>query len=85
MKSITIHGIDEPVLKLLKTHARNSGESLNMTVKKMLEKSLGVSSSQTQPHRKDFEAFCGVWGNEEKKDFEKSIADFENIEDSEWK
>ena len=40
------------------------------------------SFSETQPHRKDFEALSGAWGKEDKDDFEKSVADFENIEDS---
>jgi len=40
------------------------------------------SSGETQPHRKDFEALSGAWGKEDKDDFEKSVADFENIEDS---
>ena len=42
MKSITIHGIDEPLEKLIKSRAREEGLSINKTLKKLLEQSLGV-------------------------------------------
>jgi hypothetical protein len=85
MKSVTIHGLDDPVFKLLKAKAHDEGESLNKTVKKLLEQSLGVSSAQTQPHRKEFESLCGSWGKEEKERFDRAVSDFEKIDNSEWK
>jgi hypothetical protein len=85
MKSITIHGLDDPIVKLLKTRAHNEGESLNKTVKKLLEQSLGITSAQTQPHRKEFEGLCGAWGKEEKDRFDRAVSDFEKTDESEWK
>jgi hypothetical protein len=85
MKSLTIHGIDDPVIKLIKAKARDEGESLNKTVKKLLEQSLGVKSAATQPHRRDFEGLCGVWSKEDKESFDKAVSDFEKIDESEWK
>jgi hypothetical protein len=85
MKSITIHGLDDPVVKLLKAKAHDEGESLNKTIKKLLERSLGITSTQTQPHRKEFESLCGVWGKEDKERFDKAMLDFEKIDESEWK
>ena len=40
MKSITIHGIDDPLAKLIKSKVRSEGLSVNKTVKKLLEESL---------------------------------------------
>lgn len=85
MKSITIHGLDDPVMRLLKTRAHNEGESLNKTIKKLLEQSLGVKSTQAHPHRGEFEDLCGAWGKEEKARFDKAVSDFEKIDESEWK
>ena len=85
MKSITIHGLDDPTVKLLKAKARNEGESLNKTVRTLLERSLGITSARTQPHRKEFEGLCGVWGKEEKDRFDRAVSDFEKIDESEWK
>ena len=42
MKSITIHGIDDPLAGLIKSRAQSEGLSINKTVKKLLEESLGV-------------------------------------------
>jgi predicted DNA binding CopG/RHH family protein len=42
MKSITIHGIDEPLAKLIKSKAKQEGLSINQTIKNILESSLGV-------------------------------------------
>jgi hypothetical protein len=85
MKSLTIHGIDDPVIKLIKAKAENDGESMNKTIKKLLEQSLGITSGATQPHRKDFEALCGIWKKGDKKSFDSAVSDFEKIDESEWK
>jgi len=85
MKSISIHGIDDPVYRLLKARARSEGRSLNQTVKEILEQSLGVSSASSEPHRRDFEDLCGTWTVQEKNDFDKATEDFEKIDPSEWK
>ena len=42
MKSITIHGVDEPLSELIKSKAQSEGLSINKTIKKILESSLGV-------------------------------------------
>jgi hypothetical protein len=85
MKSISIHGIDDPVYRLLKARAQNEGQSINQTVKAIIERSLGISSSSAEPYRKDFEKMCGTWTVREKEEFDKSTEDFENIDPQEWK
>jgi hypothetical protein len=85
MKSITIRGLDDPLIKLLKAKAHDAGETMNITIRKLLEQSLGIPSSKAQPHRKEFEDLCGVWGKEEKSRFDRAVSDFEKIDASEWK
>jgi plasmid stability protein len=85
MKSISIHGIDDPVYRLLKARAKSEGQSINQTVKSILEQSLGVSSSTCEPHRKEFETMCGTWTVQEKEEFNKATEDFEKIDPEEWK
>jgi hypothetical protein len=85
MKSITIHGLDDPLIELIKTKAKNDRTSLNKTVKALLEQSLGITSYDSQPHRKDFEEFCGIWSDEEKDQFDQAVADFNQIDKDEWK
>jgi hypothetical protein len=85
MKSISIHGIDEPTYRLIKARARAEGRSINQTIKALLEQSLGISSSMHEPHRKEFEGMCGTWSVREKKEFDKAAEYFEKIDPEEWK
>jgi hypothetical protein len=85
MKSISIHGIDDPAYRLLKARARAEGRSINQTVKAILEQSLGISSTASEPHRKEFEDMCGTWTVREKSEFDKATESFEKIDPEEWK
>ena len=71
MKSITIHGIDEPLVKLIKSKAKQEGLSINKTIKKILESSLGVKPKDYLDNISRFEEFCGIWTNTELSEFEK--------------
>ncbi|MGB5615690.1 MAG: hypothetical protein WBM78_02535, partial [Desulfobacterales bacterium] len=57
MKSITIHGIDEPLVKLIKSKAKQEGLSINKTIKKILESSLGVKPKDYLDNISRFEEF----------------------------
>lgn len=46
MKSITIHGLDEPLWAMLKSVADAEGTSLNKTIKRLLEKALGITPGE---------------------------------------
>lgn len=84
MKSITIHGIDEPLAELLKSKAESEGVSMNKTVKKLLEEALGVKPRPDDAHRGDFEKFCGLWSKADADEFEKNTADFGKVDPGDW-
>jgi len=84
MKSITIHGIDDPLAELLKSRAQAEGLSLNKTVKKILEESLGVKPRNKGMHRSDFEEFCGMWSQSELEEFEENTNDLRKIQNEDW-
>jgi len=48
MKSITIHGLDEGLDKIIRDKSRERGLSINKTLKELLGKALGINNSQTQ-------------------------------------
>ena len=85
MKSITIHGIDDPLAELIKSRAQTEGLSINKTVKKLLEESLGVKPRTTDINRDDFEEFCGIWSNSDLAEFEEDTKDLRSINDEDWK
>jgi len=85
MKSITIHGLDNPLWSMLKTRAKEDGKSLNQTIKGLLEQAFGIRRVPSQPHRAEFEEFLGVWSNDELKEFNKAVADNDIILSDDWK
>lgn len=84
MKSITIHGIDEVLAKMLRHRAREEKLSMNKTVKKILEEALGVKIQPGEAHRKDFEEFCGIWSAADYNDFEQNIEALRKTDVEDW-
>jgi hypothetical protein len=84
MKSITIHGIDDPLAELIKSKAQSEGLSVNKTVKKLLEESLGVKPRNKGVNRSDFEEFSGIWSESERTEFEDKTKDLRNIDYKDW-
>ncbi len=84
MKSITIHGIDEPLAKLIKSKARSEGLSINKTLKKVLEESLGVKPADRSTHLSDFDEFCGMWKDKDLSEFENKTKEFGRIDPEDW-
>lgn len=82
MKSITVHNLDNELHNGIKEHAQMYGLSLNKTIKKLLKKSLGISTTKK---KNDFSKFVGVWSDKEFKEFEKNTQQFEVIDEEEWK
>ena len=84
MKSITIHGIDDPLAKLIKSKAQSEGLSINKTVKKLLEESLGVKPRNKGINRSDFEEFFGIWSELERIEFEDRTDELRNVNYEDW-
>jgi hypothetical protein len=84
MKSITIHGIDNPLAELIKSKAQSQGLSVNKTVKKILEEALGVKPQTVAKRRVDFEEFSGVWSELELAEFQEKTKDFSSVNLEDW-
>jgi len=84
MKSLSIHGLDEEMEKLINNRAKNAKISVNKFVKELLRKSLGLG-----PEKKDNSAefldFLGVWTADEQKSFQEAIKDLETVNPEDWK
>lgn len=83
MKSITIHNIDDETAKLIESKAKESGLSLNKTIKALLHKALGVSES-AQSKKSSFAEFFGVWSQDEFDEFVQKTSDLDKIDSSDW-
>jgi len=85
MKSITIHGLEEPLWSLVKSKAEFEGLSLNKTIKKLLEKSLGISRPEENNRKNEFKQFLGCWSKHDLDEFNTAISDIEQINPKDWK
>lgn len=84
MKSISIHGMDPDLAAGLKRQARESGLSLNKTIKGLLARALGLTSDTQAVRRRAFQDLCGVWSQAEAKDFTDRLRPFERIDPEDW-
>ncbi|MCD6191849.1 MAG: hypothetical protein J7L26_00050 [Candidatus Aminicenantes bacterium] len=84
MKSITIHGLDDEMAKLIKKRAKQEKTSVNRVVKSLLAKALGLGQNQ-QDNREEFLDLFGVWSETEAKSFFETIKDLEQIYPEDWK
>jgi len=84
MKSITIHGLNDHLDRMIRKRAKKHGISLNKTIKYLLEESLGIKKEQYSDHREDFMDLFGIWGKAERKEFNDRMKDFEIIDEKEW-
>lgn len=85
MSSFTIHDLDESLAALIRAKAKADGESMNRTIKRLLEEALGIKVTPPRKHRNDFEKFCGIWSKEEAAEFEEAIADLERVDPEDWR
>lgn len=84
MKSITIHGIDDFLAERIKAKAESEGTSVNRTVKKLLEISLGIKSRPEKCNIKDFQEFSGLWTESDLKEFEDNTKGSRVVDPEDW-
>lgn len=84
MKSITIHKLDDRTARLIELKSKETGLSLNNTIKNLLRKALGIQS-ETNRDKSDFQEFSGIWNESDFKMFQESTAAFGEIDDKDWK
>jgi plasmid stability protein len=85
MKSITIHKLDNDLDALIRDRARREGISLDKTVKKLLEESLGIKPKDEDNRKEEeFLDIFGAWSEEEACEFDRTTRDFEKIDLKDW-
>lgn len=85
MKSMTIHGLDDPLVKLIQAKARAEGKSLNKTIKALLEESLGVKLTPHYEHKDDFIEFVGVWSETDLHTFSTAMEELREVNKEDWR
>ena len=83
MRSISVHGIEEDVLKAIEERAKNEGRSVNKIVKELIAKGLGFDDKPPD-NRAMFEDLSGVWTEAQEREFLDSVADLETTDEEDW-
>ena len=84
MKSLSIHKIEDRLMRQIKKRASETGLSMNKTIKMLLREALGLSAA-VQSEENTFDEFCGVWSEEEFTAFEQNMAEMNQIDPEDWK
>ncbi len=85
MKSITIHGLEDPLNTLIREKARQEGLSLNKTIKQLLADTLGVKNADQTSRENEFADLCGVWSQKDAAEFDKNSVTLSTIDPEDWK
>jgi hypothetical protein len=84
VKSISIHGLDRELEKLIRKRAKSGQMSVNKTVKELLGKSLGLGGKKND-HQDEFMDLFGVWTEKDETSFTEAIKDLEIVNPTDWK
>ncbi len=82
--SFTIHNLDPATARMLRSRAQAEGLSLNRMAKNLLAQALGVVPPDTNARRENFEEFCGVWSEEEAREFEEAVVGLVRVDPGDW-
>jgi phage/plasmid-associated DNA primase len=85
MNSITIHGLDPYIARRIKEKAKESGTSLNQTIKAMLAQALGMRPAPKGKNRQWLEKYYSLWTEKDLREFQKATEDLGRIEPEEWR
>ena len=83
IKSITIHKLDKLLTEGIEAIAEENGESLNLTIKKLLARALNIDDAPQfqKENRKGYRQFSGKWTDEEAALFAEATAEFSEIDE----
>jgi plasmid stability protein len=80
LRSISVHGIEDDILKAIEKRAKREGRSVNRVVKDLIAKGLGLGDKPPD-NRAMFEDLSGAWTEAQEREFLDSIADLETTDE----
>jgi Cdc6-like AAA superfamily ATPase len=83
MKTITIRGVELPVIEAIKQAARERAVSMNRYVVDILESAVNMGQSNVRKHH-DLDEFFGTWDEEEHSRVQKEAKKQRRIDRELW-
>lgn len=84
MGTMTIRGLDDAAINVLKKKAKQDGSSVNAALLKILRKELGIGKKRHTVVHNDLDHLAGTWDKKDYGEFLKNIEDFEKIDKKMW-
>jgi hypothetical protein len=85
MGTISIHGLDKDTERKLRAESKRTGLSLNRTVKKLLSQAVNKKPGTRKRSGEGLERLCGVWSEQEAKEFEDAVKDLRQVDPEDWR
>ena len=87
MKQLTIRGFEDDLVIRIRELAKREGISLNRAVLRLIRKGAGLSSPGVAPDTigSALDAHFGTWSDAEADEFEATLRDFDQIDESLWR
>jgi hypothetical protein len=83
MRHLTIRDIPSELARALDRERRQTGASLNQTVKDLLARALGLRPGVSA--RNGLERLAGTWSDEDLREFEEAVVPLRRIDDELWR
>lgn len=84
-RQITLRGIDPDLEREIRKKAKDEGKSLNKVILELIGGSAGRARRKKKPAGSSLVEFAGGWSEKDIREFEKSVAIFEEIDEEMWK
>lgn len=85
MKTITLRHLPPPLSRLLQRRALKERSSLNKTVIRVMEESMGLGALPKRKRQHDLDRFAGLWSAKEAREFDRSVKAQRKVDPEMWK
>lgn len=85
MQNIHVRKVEESLMARLKEVAMEQGISINTLILQILRAGVGLSFKTPAKIYHDLDQFAGTWNQQDLDEFNRNIADFEQIDEDLWR
>jgi hypothetical protein len=85
MTVLSIHGLDDQAIAVLKQRAARENATVDMLVVRLIEQGLGLRPNGSLPKRHhDLDALAGSWTADDMQAFDRATAPFSSVDSGLW-
>jgi len=87
MNQLTVRGFDQDLEESIRRVAKRGGTSLNQAALKLLRKGAGLGNERSGADTvgPSLDHLIGTWSSADAEDLKSALAEFETIDEADWK